>query len=141
MAEFKMSAVTSPDVIVLLVDDNPGDILLVQEALEECTTKVQLNTTTDGEEALQLLQRAAFKPDLIILDLHLPRLNGLEVLERYKPKTAPVIIFSSHCSAPDAIQARELGADDCVAKPADLKQFVHAVCAMLERWTAPAGVA
>lgn len=125
---------------MFLVEDNPADILLMQEALAECSVKANLITASDGEEALRLLEQKDFRPDLIILDLHLPRLNGLDVLEKYHPKTAPVIIFSSNCSDPEVARALALGASECVAKPSDLNRFVDAVCAMLDRWAAPMGI-
>ena len=126
---------------VLLVEDNYADVLLVEEALEECPVPTHLTTVSDGEEALQLLMQRTYKVDLIILDLHLPKLNGLELLERYQPRAAPVILFSSNCSSPDAERALKLGASGCIIKPSDLKAFVDAICAMLTRWAAPVPVA
>lgn len=130
----------SNEVLVFFVEDNPADISLMREALDKCSLKVNLVIANDGEEALYLLKGKDFRPDLVILDLHLPKLNGLDVLERYHPKAAPVVIFSSNCNDPDAERALRLGASGCVVKPPDLDRFMEVVCAMLERWTAPSVV-
>ncbi|MGH9582693.1 MAG: response regulator, partial [Bryobacteraceae bacterium] len=122
---------------ILLVEDNAADVLLVREALQTCSIAVELTVASDGERALYLLveKRQAF--DLVMLDLNIPKIDGLTVLERFSPKSAPVVLFSSSCMTPDVQRAYRLGADDCVRKPLDLQDFMNEVCRIVEHWTAP----
>jgi CheY-like chemotaxis protein len=124
---------------VLLVEDNAADVLLVKEALLSCPVEVNLTVAKDGEEALHLLVDKKRPFDLVILDLNIPKLDGLIVLERFQPKTAPVVLFSSSCTTPDVERAFALGANECIRKPLDLQDFVDEVCRMVEHWTVPAG--
>jgi chemotaxis family two-component system response regulator Rcp1 len=122
---------------ILLVEDNPADVILVQEALRRCPIRARCTLASDGEDALRFLLREKLKLDLVLLDLHLPRMNGLSVLEKYNPKTAPVVIFSSNCSETDAQRALDLGADECVEKPSDLGSFIATICGVVEKWGVP----
>src|SRR5260370_17275411 len=80
---------------VLLVEDNAGDALLIGQALAEYPTPVHLHIARDGEQALQMLEGPDFKPDLIILDLNIPKMSGYAVLGLYRPKKTPVVVFTA----------------------------------------------
>jgi chemotaxis family two-component system response regulator Rcp1 len=83
---------------VLLVEDNAGDALLTGQALADCSVPVKLMIARDGEQALSILAERNYKPDLIILDLNIPKIPGHVVLERYPTKTTPVVVFSAYWS-------------------------------------------
>jgi two-component system, chemotaxis family, response regulator Rcp1 len=120
---------------VLLVEDNAGDALLIGQALAECRVPVHLHLARDGEQALQVLGEPDFKPDLIILDLNLPKVSGHSVLSRYHPKKTPVIVFTASENEADIERAFLLGADEFVHKPMDLDVYKAAVCSMIQKWT------
>jgi two-component system, chemotaxis family, response regulator Rcp1 len=124
---------------VLLIEDNAGDALLVGQALADCPTPVHLHIARDGEQALQLLEQPDFKPDLIILDLNIPKISGHTVLALYPPKKhqRPVVVFSASDNAVDVSRAFSLGAQDFVHKPMDLDDYKTAVSGMLQKWAAP----
>jgi CheY-like chemotaxis protein len=122
-------------VTVLLVEDDPGDALLTREALEG-RTRTRLELVTDGAEAIAYLRREAphqdaVRPDLILLDLNLPRRDGREVLAELKadPDLAPipvVILTTSHAHE-DIVRSYDLHANAYVAKPVDFDDFAAAV--------------
>jgi CheY-like chemotaxis protein len=118
---------------ILLAEDNEGDVFLVRYALDKHISDYQLMLAKDGEEALQLLERAGADehapcPDFIVLDLNLPRYSGIEILERLRniPKcaAAPVIVFTSSDSPQDKAAAVRLGANRYFRKPSDLAGFM-----------------
>jgi two-component system response regulator len=119
---------------VLLVEDNAGDTLLVQQTLAEGAIPVRLHVARDGEQALQMLDDPDFNPGLIILDLNIPRIPGSAVLERYHSIKTPIVIFSSSWNEAEVNRAMELGAREFVQKPTDLKAFNEVVCGMVEKW-------
>jgi two-component system, chemotaxis family, response regulator Rcp1 len=122
---------------VLLVEDNAGDALLVGQALADCSTPVHLHIARDGEQALQFLEQPDFKPDLIILDLNIPKMSGYAVLALYPPKKkTPVVVFSASDNEADIDRAFSLGAQDFVHKPMDLDDYRSAVCHMVQEWAA-----
>jgi chemotaxis family two-component system response regulator Rcp1 len=123
---------------VLLVEDNAGDALLIGQALEECQIPVHLHIARDGEQALQILAESDFKPDLIILDLNIPRVSGHMVLSRYRPKKTPVVVFTASENKADVDRAFSLGANEYVNKPMDLDDYKSTVCGMVQKW-APSG--
>ncbi len=122
---------------VLLVEDNAGDTLLIQQTLAECPIPVKLHIARDGEQALQMLDDANLKPALIILDLNIPRIPGSAVLERYQSARIPIVIFSSSWNEAEINRALELGARDFVQKPTDIQAFTDAVCGMIQKWALP----
>ena len=122
---------------VLLVEDNAGDVLLVRRTLAEGPVPVNLHLAQDGEQALQVLSDPDFTPDLIILDLNLPRVPGSTVLERYQSKKTPIIIFSSSWNDIEVRRAKELGACEFVQKPIELEAFTAAISGMIARWVLP----
>jgi len=138
--------VTSPAVHRnVLAEDNPGDVLLFREALRSCNLAYEMILAEDGEKALKLLERAGtpgnmVTPDLIVLDVNLPRRSGQEVLRwvRGNPSlaTVPVIILTSSASPDDKTMATQLGADLYVQKSSDLDeifQIGHTVQDLLKR--------
>jgi two-component system, chemotaxis family, response regulator Rcp1 len=128
---------------ILMVDDNPGDARLTQEALKEVHLINRFNWVSDGEEAMAYLRREgthaeAPRPDLILLDLNLPRKDGREVLAEIKAdrdlKRIPVIILTTSQSQDDITGAYYLMANCYVRKPVTLDQFVQAVRSIKEFW-------
>ncbi|MBM3860870.1 MAG: response regulator [Verrucomicrobia bacterium] len=121
---------------VLLVEDNPGDVLLTREALRNDILRVNLTVATEGEEAMEFLRRRgrhadAPRPDLVLLDLNLPRKDGREVLAEIKGdpflKTLPVIILTTSQAEEDIFKAYALNANCYIQKPMDLEQFIRVV--------------
>jgi chemotaxis family two-component system response regulator Rcp1 len=123
---------------VLLVEDSAGDALLIGQALVDCTTPVHLHIARDGEQALQFLEQPDFKPDLIILDLNIPKISGHTVLALYPPKKnkTPIVVFSASDSEADIDRAFSLGAKEFVHKPMDLDDYRSAVCHIVHQWAA-----
>jgi DNA-binding response OmpR family regulator len=119
---------------VLLVEDNAGDTLLIQQTLAEGSISVKLHVARDGEQALQMLDNPEFTPGLIILDLNIPRIPGSAVLERYHSTKIPIVIFSSSWNEAEISRVMELGAREFAQKPTDLQAFGDVVCGMVERW-------
>ena len=117
---------------ILLVEDNPGDVRLTIEALRESKVRNHLSVARDGVEALAFLRREgghaeAVRPDLILLDLNLPRKDGREVLAELKAdpdlKTIPVVILTTSRAEQDVLRSYELQANCYISKPVDLDQF------------------
>jgi DNA-binding response OmpR family regulator len=119
---------------VLIVEDSEGDASLISQVAEEYPAPIKIHIARDGEQALNLLMSRAFEPDLIILDLNLPKLLGDDVLARYHPRRAPVVVFTSYRNETSEKLALELGASEVVAKPTNLSEYVSAVHDMLRRW-------
>jgi len=125
-----------PSKRILLVEDNPSDIELTKRAFEKSRLLNQLVVAEDGEEALSYLlnsgnPRAVALPALILLDLKLPKLPGLEVLRRIRSDSRtsriPVVILTTSREEPDVVSAYNLGANSYIRKPVDFKQFVEAI--------------
>ena len=119
---------------ILLVEDNPSDVMLTQRAMEKNRISNELLVAQDGQEALDLLLGSAGASDLpmlILLDLKLPKLDGLEVLRRIRTeertKRIPVVILTSSKEQEDLAKSYDLGANSFVRKPVDFEQFVEAV--------------
>ena len=119
---------------VLLVEDNAGDALLVRQAVADCPVPVKLTIARDGEQALGMLSERGFEPDLIILDLNMPKIPGHVLLQRYHGKTKPIVVFSAYWNDVDMDRAFALGVREYVHKPNDLDAFKIAVCAMIQKW-------
>jgi CheY-like chemotaxis protein len=131
------------DIHILLVEDNPGDIRLVREALSECKVKHQLEVVVDGVKALKYLRREKSSlngslPDLILLDLNLPKKDGREVLMEIKQDTdlrhIPVIIFSSSEAEEDILSSYDHHANCYVCKPLDLDAFIEVIELIIRFW-------
>lgn len=121
---------------VLLVEDDAGDELMTREAFEDNKIRNILHVVRDGEEALDFLYRRgdhtdAVRPDLILLDLNLPRYDGRQVLEKIKtdPELAliPVVVLTTSSAEEDILRSYKLHANAYVTKPVDLDQFIAAV--------------
>jgi CheY-like chemotaxis protein len=126
---------------VLLVEDNPGDIQLTQEAFVEGRVPAELHAVNDGDTAISLLRAKTGrnrKPDLILLDLNLPRRNGWEVLDILKKdndlKLIPVVILTSSSAEKDIWRAYAVQANCYVVKPADFDDFVDVVRKLSHFW-------
>ena len=128
---------------LLLVEDNPGDIRLAKEMFKEANLKLNLTVAEDGVQAMDYLKRVCSdprmpKPELIILDLNLPRKDGREVLTEIKSseelKRIPVIIMTSSTSAEDVNKAYGEHANCYIAKPVDLDEFARIVRTLEEFW-------
>jgi len=131
----------APD--VLIVDDNPGDVALVCEALSRSKRRSQINSVGDGVEAMAFLNHGekyvnAIRPDLVILDLNLPKKDGLAVLAAMKAgpdlRRIPVVIFSTSELRKDVERSYGLGANCYVRKPGNLNDFLSAVKLIEEFW-------
>jgi len=127
----------------LLVEDNPGDVRLTCEALTESKVKNNLSIVGDGLEAMAFLRREgkyadAPRPDVILLDLNLPKKNGLEVLEEIKAdsslKRIPVVIVTSSEAEQDVLKTYDLHVNCYVNKPVDLEQFIKVVQSIETFW-------
>jgi two-component system, chemotaxis family, response regulator Rcp1 len=128
---------------ILLVEDNPGDVHLITKALKAAKVFSNLNVVTNGVEAIAFLYRqgeymAAPRPNLILLDLNLPKKNGREVLTTIKHDPnllrIPVVILTSSAAEQDILQAYNLHANSYVTKPLNLKQFLSLVKSIREYW-------
>lgn len=127
---------------ILLVEDSPSDVRLVREALNENTLKVQMMVAHDGVEAMNYLHSAEVgavnRPDLVLLDLNLPRKNGREVLAEIKRspdlRQIPVVVMTSSRSEEDVQQAYDLNANCYITKPPDLNGYVNVVRAIENFW-------
>jgi two-component system, chemotaxis family, response regulator Rcp1 len=132
---------TPPD--VLIVDDNPADVALIREALAGSKHGSQIKSVGDGVEAMAFLNRRdkfanAIRPDLVILDLNLPKKDGLAVLAAMKAapnlRRIPVVIFSTSELRKDVVRSYEVGANCYVRKPGNLNEFFSAVKSLEEFW-------
>ena len=121
---------------ILLVEDNPGDVRLTKEALKEGKVYSNLHTVKDGVEAMEFLRRQGKykdvpRPDIILLDLNLPRKDGREVLEEIKSdellKRIPVVVLTTSKAEEDVLRTYNLHANCYVTKPVDLEKFMVVV--------------
>ena len=128
---------------ILLIEDNPGDVRLTLEALHEGKVKNNLVVAPDGETALAILRREgehadAPRPDLILLDLNLPKKDGREVLAEIKADEKlhciPVVVLTTSKSEEDVLRSYQLNANCYITKPVDLEQFIRVVRAIEDFW-------
>ena len=131
------------EIEILLVEDNPGDVRLTEEALREGKVKNRLHVARDGVEAIEFLRRQgkhadAPRPDLVLLDLNLPRKDGREVLAEIKSdpqlKTLPVVVLTTSSAEADILRTYSLHANCYIQKPVDLDQFVQVVKSIDDFW-------
>jgi len=134
---------TGRPIEILLVEDNPADVRLTVEILKETKVRNNLTVAGDGNEALELLRRTgrythAVRPDLILLDLNLPKKDGKQVLAEIKAdpvlKRIPVVILTSSKAEEDVVKSYNLYANCYVTKPVDLEQFVRVVKSVEDFW-------
>lgn len=132
---------------ILLVEDNPDELELTISALKESNFANPINVARDGEEALDFLfARGAFAdragrptPKVILLDLKLPKIDGIEVLRRIRAnsatRTTPVVVLTSSQQERDLIATYDLGVNSYIVKPVDIDKFIEAICAIGMYWT------
>jgi chemotaxis family two-component system response regulator Rcp1 len=128
---------------VLLVDDNPGDIRLTMEAWKDAKILIQMHVVTDGMEAMEFLRREGEfadspRPDLVLLDLNLPRKDGRQVLKEIKEdpllKSIPVVILTTSASQLDIERSYLLHANCYISKPVDMDGFLKVVASIEDFW-------
>jgi two-component system, chemotaxis family, response regulator Rcp1 len=128
---------------ILLVEDNPGDIRLTREALRDSKIRNNLTVVEDGVEAMAYLRREgayadASRPDIILLDLNLPRMDGREVLREIKAddmlKRIPVVVLTTSESEDDILRSYDLHANCYIAKPVDFNRFITIVHTIENFW-------
>jgi len=138
-----VTTMTTRPIEVLLVEDNPGDVRLTMEAMRESKVLVNLSVAPDGEEALAFLRKEgphqkAARPDLILLDLNLPRKDGREVLADIKAdaelRRIPVVVLTTSRAEEDILRTYNLHANCFITKPVDLDQFITVVGSIGEFW-------
>jgi len=134
---------------VLLVEDSPGDVRLTREALKDAKVHVNLRVASDGIEAMAFLNREgefadAPRPDLILLDLNLPRKDGREVLEEIKAsatlKSIPVVILTTSAADEDILRSYRLHANCYITKPVDLEGFLTVIRSIDGFWLSVANL-
>ena len=128
---------------ILLVEDSPGDVRLTIEALKDGKVRNELSVVGDGIEALAFLRREgkyseASRPDLILLDLNLPKLNGRELLALIKQddslKRIPVVVLTTSEAETDVLRVYDLNANCYITKPVDLDKFITVIKAIEDFW-------
>ena len=126
----------SKPIEILLVEDDPGDVLMTREALAESKVLNALHVASDGEEALRFLRREgtfedAPRPDLVLLDLNLPRVDGREVLQQVKSdpelRRIPVVVLTTSQAEEDILRSYDLHANAFISKPVDFDRFVDVI--------------
>lgn len=132
--------------VVLLVEDDPGDQELTRRALQEDVIRTDLHVVNDGEEALDYLQRrgrftdpvSAPAPDLVLLDLNLPRLDGRGVLERMRAdaalRTVPVVVLTTSRQEEDILRSYRVGCNSYLSKPVRIEEFIDVVRQLKTYW-------
>jgi two-component system, chemotaxis family, response regulator Rcp1 len=132
-----------PSINILLVEDNPGDIRLTKEVLKEGKIRNNLSVVTDGEEALLFLRKMGqykdvFTPDIILLDLNLPKKDGREVLSAIKEdshlKMIPVIVLTTSDAEQDIMNMYAHHANCYITKPVDFNQFINVIRSIENFW-------
>jgi two-component system, chemotaxis family, response regulator Rcp1 len=128
---------------VLLVEDNPGDVRLTQEAFRDANSSIQLHVAPDGVEAMAFLRKQdsyvnAPRPDLVLLDLNLPKMDGRELLHHIKQddslKTIPTVILTTSDAEVDIIKSYQLQANCYLTKPVQLEAFESLVKSITDFW-------
>jgi CheY-like chemotaxis protein len=126
-----MTAPETEPITVLLVEDDPGDVVLIQEAFEHNKVRNSLHIVGDGVEAMDFLRAGESRPDLILLDLNLPRKDGREVLAEVKSDPAfrsiPVVVLTTSKAEEDILRSYDLHANAYVTKPVDFNRFIEVV--------------
>ena len=127
---------------ILLVEDNPGDVRLVREALKDRPIQ-NLSVVRDGEEAMDFLCRrkgfaGALRPDLVLLDLNLPKKDGRDVLQEIKSDPAlrriPVVVWTTSDAEKDILKSYDLHANCYITKPADVDKFIAVIHSIVHFW-------
>jgi len=128
---------------ILLVEDNTGDVMLIRDAFEDAAMNSNIHAVNNGEKAVQFLNREgsftdSIKPDLIILDINLPRLNGHEVLQFIKSSAQlchiPVIMFTTSSADKDIVDSYREHANCYITKPVEVEDFLNAISQIEQFW-------
>jgi len=128
---------------VLLVEDSPGDVRLTKEAFREANSRIHLHVASDGVEAMAFLRHEGIhidapRPDFILLDLNLPKMDGREVLAHIKNdeslKTIPTIILTTSSAEEDIVRSYQLHANCYLSKPVELNEFENVVKSINDFW-------
>ncbi len=136
---------SSQSTVILLVDDDPGDVMLTKRAFQECDSLHRLHVASDGVEALSFLKNegsyaTAPRPDLIVLDLNMPRMDGRETLSEIKQDQAlrsiPVVVLTTSDAHQDVFSCYDCQASCFITKPSSLQQFTSAVRSINDFWLA-----
>lgn len=139
-----MGAENRSPVRILVVDDDPGDVLMIEEALEGSTVEKTISVVSDGQEAMEFLRgegrhQGALRPDMILLDLNMPRMDGLELLRELDadPVLAmvPVVVMTTSDDQGDLSAAYAAGASSYFVKPVSFAEFVAQVGSILDYWS------
>jgi two-component system response regulator len=131
---------------ILLVEDNPGDVRLTREALDESGRPYRLSVAADGVKALEFLRQSSAnrqnRPDIILLDWNLPRMDGKEVLREIKSdprwRSIPVVVLTTSQAHADITRAYDLQANCFISKPVDVLQFFRIISDVEDFWTSTA---
>jgi CheY-like chemotaxis protein len=133
-----------PYKLILLAEDNDDDLALAIRAIKKCEGDFRVVTARDGSEALDLLglgshpNREPLRPDLVLLDLKMPKMSGTEVLEKIRDNpqfdTTPVVMLTSSDEPVDLITCYRLGSNSYTTKPVDYAQFIDQICTMITYW-------
>jgi len=135
-----MSSNAVQPIEILIVEDNPGDIRLIMEILKETNMNNNIQVAKDGEAALNILfnELNVSRPDLILLDLNLPKIDGREILAKIKGneklKSIPVVILTTSTAEEDIIETYKKHANSYITKPVDLDQFIKVVESINNFW-------
>jgi chemotaxis family two-component system response regulator Rcp1 len=128
---------------ILLVEDNLGDVRLTREVLKDAKVRNNLYVCSDGEEAIDFLRQrgkysGALRPDLVLLDLNLPRKDGREVLSEIKAdrelRNIPIVVLTTSAAERDILKSYDLHANCYITKPVDLPQFIHVIRSIEDFW-------
>jgi CheY-like chemotaxis protein len=123
---------------ILLVEDNPADVRLIREGLQGLRSRTRLHVASDGVQAMDFLRRGSPRPDLVLLDLNLPRRDGREVLGEVKQDDdlceLPVVVFTTSRAPEDVARCYRLHANAYVVKPVRLRDFVAVMAALESFW-------
>jgi chemotaxis family two-component system response regulator Rcp1 len=137
-----MNMAANNPIKILLVEDNPGDVRLIKEVFKDAKIFNAMEVAYDGETAMEILRKGGsndgFNPDLILLDLNLPKKDGREVLREIKNdevlKCIPVVILTTSNAEDDLIETYKMNANCYITKPVDLDQFINVVKSIENFW-------
>jgi CheY-like chemotaxis protein len=118
---------------IFVIEDNAVDVLLIRQILQQQQIPIRVHVARDGAQAMFMLAEGRFQPDLVLLDLNLPKVSGSWFLARSKPK-APVVVFSASSNPSDIQDSRELGVKEFVQKPTDLEEYAERVSRIVRDW-------
>ncbi|MGM0459823.1 MAG: response regulator [Bacteroidota bacterium] len=123
---------------ILLVEDNKGDVVLITEALQDSNNELKITTLSNGEKAVDYLEETDSLPDMIMLDINLPRVNGLEVLKFIKTSSTlchiPVVMLTTSSAGKDVMESYKHHANCFITKPADVQDYIQALGAIENFW-------